>query len=67
METDRKASRHFPPSLKLQNGGCVAEPLKMSPQKIINPELYFPEHDKEADKMCHTVPYTAKATKPEML
>jgi len=39
----------------------------MSPQKIINPELYFSEHDKEADKMCHTVPYTAKATKPEML
>jgi len=29
--------------------------------------MNFPEYEKEADKMCHIVAYTAKATKPEML
>ena len=33
----------------------------------MNKELYFPEHDKKADKICHTVAHTAKATKPEKL
>jgi hypothetical protein len=38
---------------------------KKSPKQIINQELYFPGHDKVADKICHTAAYTAKATKPE--